>query len=397
MLKKLTAILLVCAVMALSIGVAEFRAETGQVYLPENLAETAIDFTFDDLTPLKAINFEDYKVIFVGEWHYSAMNPLIMLAFIQFLNENYGVRHIIYERSYSEAFAVNEFLRTGDIELIYEKLRTRQNTQTVEMRDFYVALYEWNKTLPKDRQVMFVGIDVHTHLTTTYILRMFEILLPEDDDMPEIVAEVAGLLVLPDDGWTAFRPLSRALGIIEGSEDIFREYMGERYYDLYFGVRSAMQLVRMRVSGESNKLAARERLMHENFALMYHTFGMERSFGMFGAAHTELDSEFFFAPDIDEMAIAHYLNNVFEPTVSKVMNIEVMYHNSYLTVAGEVIPIDQESYRAYCIIRHDLAEIAAGDLAIFSTDGIVFDDKPLADKAQFILLLQNSPGMTLLE
>ena len=99
----------------------------------------------------------DYKVFITGENHtYTKSNSLLWLKMIKYLNENAGVRNIMFEYGYSYGFLVNEYLKTGDTSLF----NSIDQFAYMEYSDVIKQLKVYNDSLPEDRKLHFAAIDI---------------------------------------------------------------------------------------------------------------------------------------------------------------------------------------------------------------------------------------------
>jgi hypothetical protein len=99
----------------------------------------------------------DYKVFITGENHtYTESNARLWLKMIKYLNENAGVRNIMFEYGYSYGYLVNEYLKTGDTSLI----NSIDQFAYMEYSDVIRELKVYNDSLPADRKLYFAAIDI---------------------------------------------------------------------------------------------------------------------------------------------------------------------------------------------------------------------------------------------
>ena len=122
------------------------------------------------------IDFSEYNIFFLGEFHGVYGVPEIKLSLIKYLNTTYGIRDVFIEAGLGAAWLYNQYLATGDTSLMYnpsilygDKLPNKLMWQN---------LYEYNKTL-KDK-IRIYGMDFER----IEFLKVLKILKPKDHTPP---------------------------------------------------------------------------------------------------------------------------------------------------------------------------------------------------------------------
>ena len=347
------------------------------------IEENFIDFSFNNMELLKAIDFEGYSIYLIGENHAVSKNTDIHLGFIKYLNQNHGVRFVIHESGYVDTLIANEFLRIGDTALIDRLIGSARGTlaYSKENHDFYIRLYEYNQTLPENERVILLGIDVQHNYRMG--LEQIRQVLETGQDTPEVILELYEIIHKED---LTYSDLKYALDMIENNHEDFIKYLGDMYLDFWFGLRSTWQA--MVFYGNNSDMSIRAQFIIDNILDMYTAFEIERTFGMFGGSHTMLNGMFG-----NTKSIANFLNTEFEPTIGRVLSIMCIYENSYWMAqrTGESMPL--RSVFGQTLSRM-LAQAAEGDTGISSTGQISFWDGALSDVFQYMLLVNNSPAAT---
>ncbi len=344
------------------------------------MKENVIDFTTDDMTPLKTIDFENYNVYLVGENHAISKNTDIQLSFIKFLHKSYGVRFVISELGYCDSIIENEFLKTGDKSLLNKRIESVRGTfgYTKENYDFYTKLYDYNQTLPENDRIVLIGIDVQHNWREG-----LEVIKPFLNNSKEMSAEVKAVSDIINKEGLTHTELKSALDIISKDNFKFKQYLSENYLNFWFGIRSIWQSM---VFYDNDDFSVREQFIHENMRDIYTELGMNKCFGMFGGSHTRLDGMFD-----EDKSIANYLNTEFQPTKNKVLSIMCMYENSYYMGrgTGNSFPVEPNYGKT---LNRTLADAVKGEVGICSTGQIPFEEGKLSDMFQYMLCIKNSPA-----
>lgn len=360
----------------------------GSPYLPQYeayLKDNKISIDTADMAALPGVNLDPYQVYFVGEEHAVAKNSEVHLYFIKYLNQNQNLRFILFEDGFCNTMLLNRYLETGDEAIIRASVEGSKGSSAYSKEDyeFYENLYKYNKTLPKDRKLFLVGLDVQHDAQggIDYLLTLFD----QEREMPESVAAARTALKSGKEA-----DVLAAYKLLQENEKDFESYFGdgqEGISTFRFGLRSLVQGIQFY---EEEDFELRERLIHENFRDYYQAYQMDKSFGMFGSAHTVLDGTFG-----EQSNLASYINSEHEPTKGKVCSIMTDYVNSFSMDAytGEAFPLD---YSQTPSLRRLMDQSTDAELTLFPLDrtGSPFVESGFTDAFQYYLLVKNSPACT---
>jgi hypothetical protein len=130
-------------------------------YLKNNRA--VLDLKGDNQWDMLKTDAEQNQFIILGESHGAQAAQLIDFSLLKYLNKTVGTKNYIAELDFAQAAAINEYLRTGDKALLKTVFRTwvKRHAQWGNA-DFYkkiVKISQLNKTLPKQKQITFIGVD----------------------------------------------------------------------------------------------------------------------------------------------------------------------------------------------------------------------------------------------
>ncbi len=133
-------------------------------YLSDNCYDTAP--TESDL--------EKYELFISGEYHATQRNHKVQKNIIKNLCEKTDLRYIISEDTMANALLINDYIQTGDkskLDIIFSNVNgTYLNNK--EQYEFYRWLYEFNKSLPENKKLTYLGWDIeHQYKTTIYYLK----------------------------------------------------------------------------------------------------------------------------------------------------------------------------------------------------------------------------------
>ncbi len=124
---------------------------------------------------------EGKKLIMLGEMHYMAANSTIQTGLWIYLNQRFGVRHLLIEFGQAEAYLYNQYLQTGDEWYINHTFQGFSGY--VEFISAWRKLYEYNLGLDSSKKLVVNGLDLERDpgLSAT----MYKLLSPYQAD-PEI-------------------------------------------------------------------------------------------------------------------------------------------------------------------------------------------------------------------
>ena len=103
------------------------------------------------------------QVFLLGEAHGVARVQDVDFALLKHLNARAGVRTYVAEVDCSKAYFLNEYLRTGNdstLRLIFRSwVAGTAQWGNADLYRKFQQIREWNQTLPKNRQIRFIGLD----------------------------------------------------------------------------------------------------------------------------------------------------------------------------------------------------------------------------------------------
>ncbi|MGK0390912.1 MAG: hypothetical protein ACI94Y_003672 [Maribacter sp.] len=107
-------------------------------------------------------DIERNQLILVGEVHGFEEPLKFDVDFFKYLHENHSVNHYIAELDFIQANLLNDFLVSGDEELLSTILKRWVVVQGRDNQDYfdkYRALHQYYQQLPDDNKFEFIGID----------------------------------------------------------------------------------------------------------------------------------------------------------------------------------------------------------------------------------------------
>lgn len=298
----------------------DIKEEFINLYIQREFDKNSItlDFKENENELMKGLkdDIENNEIFLVGEFHAVKKSMELNLEFLKFFVENADVRYILFESGYTTAQLLNEFLETGDYEILEFIMSSLHGTfgYTEENHELLSGIYEFNKTLPDDKKLSFVGVDIEHQ--PNIALRYINSLVPKEE-VPKEIEEYFNLL-----GKTTMSNfLVNAKKISSGIEEnkhIFEEYLGDNFFDFSFSINN----LSISIPG----MALREKYIKNNFKVLYERLPKGKYFGQFGNMHVMKSGVM---DESDPVTLANFLENEYENTKGKVVTMLSALNNSY--------------------------------------------------------------------
>lgn len=111
---------------------------------------------------------EKNDVILCGEAHAVKYNYKLQLQLLEYFNKKHNVKYLLAEMPYSTSCYINNYLKTGNDENLKIIIHNLQNTFSYsnDFYDFWIKLRAYNLSLPKNRRIKVVGVDIEHQIPT---------------------------------------------------------------------------------------------------------------------------------------------------------------------------------------------------------------------------------------
>lgn len=279
------------------------------------------------------IDTDKYELFVSGEHHATQKNFDVEMNIIKNLSEKSNLKYIIAETSMTHALLINNYLKTGNIENLNIVMNSLKGTfsGSNENYKFLQDLYEFNKTLPEDKKLTYLGMDIEHqyNLAIGYLwdidLRKgpFEKLEKFINDCKQGESDEEKLLSLE----TIYKDVNE-------NAQLYSEKLGDEFWTFEYLIRNTINGIKCYVmdsKGEHlNSNIFRERAITENFYKIYEHFPKGKYYGQWGLEHTFLNNvKTDNHPDY-EQRIATALNTREDsPIKNKVYSMAIVYVDSF--------------------------------------------------------------------
>ena len=370
------------------INITEMSKEEKKGY-EEYLSSNAVPIDFkngmsQDFT--KTTGLDQYSIYLIGENHAIAKNFEIQLFFIKYLSQNQNVKYILWENGYCDAQLLNKYLESGDENILKNLMQNLKGTFACskEMDAFYKAVYDYNKALPQDKKLKFIGVDIQhqTNTGTDYLIS----LLPQKEVPVSIKKNIDVLKLAKEKNAYKIETFEALLKDFEVNKTAYQEYLGQDYEHFKFGLTNIIQRFECKKGSEDDFMRLREKMMIENFVNQYSKLNNAKCLGIFGGAHTSLST--YLDQEKSECNLATYMDKKYEMTKGKVASIMSVYFNSYYMDSQT-----GKSEKVYAgILQKLLAGAAKSDYTLFPIDRepSIFKEDGSTASQQYLLLIKDS-------
>jgi hypothetical protein len=241
------------------------------------------EFSQSEASILRKETGDSPEVILLGEAHGVSGNHNIFYQIVEFLVKERGIRYIVLERSYGDAYLLNIYLRTGD-----EKFLKYDPSWSEEMRESYRKIYLLNLNLLEERKIKILGVDGIRSISS--VVTSLQDLMPKDVVPPKSIFIFIDSLKRIQTPIKPPRPFSSDQERLKEIENnivaLANEIQSnEKEYRAYFG--SNFTHVDQIISNKASlRKENRNSDMYENFLKLVSDFKIKESlFGFFGSTH----------------------------------------------------------------------------------------------------------------
>jgi hypothetical protein len=305
----------------------------------------ALDFSnLKDFSDLELLN-EDigkHSVFLLGEAHAVHLNFPIQTKLLHYLNQEAGVTYYLAELPYTFGVLFNDYLRTGDTEVLDYVMKESIGTAggIKEQYDFVVNIYEYNKQQPEDKQIQFLAIDsdINMNIGFTTLQRFLKDKnIPADltDQLTQINTLIQPNIFFPEQATPEIRNYLDQLSTdLLSRKNLYEKVLESDYEEFAFIVKNMIQGTELidannRSNAEFNVI--REGVFKENFShLVKKLPTVAKFFGLWGREHIYLSE--LTAQGYSEQIphLGQILNEQIDATKGKVLSIAYAYKNSRL-------------------------------------------------------------------
>lgn len=397
--------LLITILIILSLGILIF-INTTYKHTDQYLKRNHTDLNLDDDNNFLGLeilskDIKNKKIILSGEHHNLSENHKVELKLLKYFQKEIGVNYYLAEVGYADSYFLNKYLGSGDEIILknYFNIYKNQKYYTEEQYNFYVNMYKFNQTLPKDKQIKVIGADIESKATYSYI---FDVIKDNENITYELKSLMEKLRDFNYNSSTSFTNIFNSLNEltedIEVNESKYKNLFNDEFEGFKLVIKNLTDMTNSALSGRTKYDSLRDRHIYENFKLIDSNIENAVYFGQWGNFHVLQDS---FYSNIDLCNIDYFasLLNKDLKYKGKILSINYGYYfddNKYLYGYSS---IDEYLFKDYLnsqskatIFRLDnrTSPFKEKSINIFSTNAINYKNKPTTNFFQYLILIRNS-------
>lgn len=287
-----------------------------------------IDFKDKNFKALEILENDLANTIFLaGEIHETIKSKEMQIYMIEYMVKKVGVKYIILEQSYTVGQRLNEYINSGDEDILNElkEYYKKYRGQTEENYELYRKIYEFNKDLSDENKIKLIGID--TEMNHNYTVKYLKQYIPKEKKYPKEIEEfVKKLKQLKELKNVVYNNEAKEmLEIIEKNQEDFKNYYKDDYFDITFILNNL---------ANSFFNINRDEHLYNNLIKIYEELPEGKYFGQFGRNHVYKEKVIY--DDGNEYeSLAYYLDKNYEKTKGRVITIGYDYIKSETSYDGE--------------------------------------------------------------
>lgn len=269
-------------------------------------------------------DLEDKEIFLTGENHGVKANVKLRMKFLEYFKQKTDFKYYLCELPFSVAYFLNMYLKTGNEDLLKMVYRPLKGTDAWNKDDYehWMEVYELNESMPKDRKITIVGVDIE-HQPKNALIFM-DYCLYEKDIPKEIegVVDDLKIIIKTDRDLTndELKRFSKKLDMdLDDKEEIYRILLKENYYKFKHINKNLLNMYEVYQGNNFNDI--RDRKMYQNFIELYNRLPKGKYYGQLGLSHI-FQRPF---PYVNWFGAA--LNSKESIFRGKVLSIAYVYHN----------------------------------------------------------------------
>lgn len=302
----------------------------------------------DDFSGLEILekDLKDKKIIFTGENHTLTKDDLFQIKMLKYLHKEIGVNYYLGEFSSTDAYFLNKYLETGDEAILRKSFNHNKGTACYNVDDFnfFKQLYEYNKTIPNEKdRIKVVGIDIeHSGISShDYI---YEIIRTRKS-MPADLESLLESLKVRDLKAIEIKN-KKVIEDVSKNEELYKEMFGKNFEDFNYVLNNIKAMCDSYADMESDFDNVRDKYIYENFKYIDSKLKDAKYFGQWGGAHVQKSTVDFSGKDTDFIAS---LLNKNENYKGKILSIQYGYYN----IQKGICSIDTNLFNEFLTTKDD--------------------------------------------
>ncbi|KAA0546380.1 erythromycin esterase family protein [Bacillus sp. BGMRC 2118] len=294
---------------------------------------------YSDLDLLKS-DIQDYSVFLTGEYHAVQLNYPIQKKLLWYLNQEADVTYYLAELPYSIGLLYNEYLETGNEEILdYVQTESKKTANgVVEQYEFVKDIYQYNQNVTKEKQIRFLAIDSDISMNIGFTALSLLMKGKEaSSDLHEILSKMdshiqPGLFFREQATPEVRNYLEELIQSVETQRDAYETMLGtefQKFEFIVYNMKQGTELIDANNRSNAEFNVIREGVFKKNFSYWIDQLPENsKFFGEWGREHIYL-SELKTQNYTEQIPhLAQILNEEIDQTRGNVLSIGYAYNNS---------------------------------------------------------------------
>lgn len=278
-------------------------------------------------------DIENARIIVSGEAHLHNYFRNINLDFIKFFYEEYGIRYYLAEMNWIEAIDVNKYINGGDEQILSKLFQRYKYTDlaTKETYKFFKDLRIYNLSLPEDKRIVYLGVDI---VGPWENLSAFYEFLPENIGLiPDNIKPGITQLVEAKNGLIQGIRIDLLLENIKSNIEEYKNFFGKDFNMFYFTIKISKKSAEVFYS--SYTLNDRDKAIYSNILMVMELFPNEKFYGSWGSAHVAKGRHYLPQLNLNYTSWVAHSNKTDSPLYNKVLAFYAFPVNTVSNIGAE--------------------------------------------------------------
>lgn len=284
----------------------------------------------DDFSSFQLLDndLKDKEIFFTAENHAIKANSELELKFLKYFKEKADINYYLMELSYSDSCFLNQYLKTGDESILEEMYKPLKGTFAWNKQgyEYWNKVYEYNKTLPDDKKIKIVGIDIEHQSVNA--LKYMNSVLPNKKVPDEIKSNIEEFNSIINSGYLdenraderLYKFCSELKSSMETNKNVYEQYLEDNFFGFQLANENIINRIDI-VSSEEDFNEIRDKKIYENFIKVYNHLPKGKYYGQWGLNHV------FQREQGGVSWLAASMNGNDSPVKDKVLSIIYLYKN----------------------------------------------------------------------
>ena len=298
------------------------RGDRYKEYLERHSTKILLDIEEFNYQGLFEDDIKTKRIFFSSEEHAVAKNKALEISLLKYFVKHADVKYLLIEHGYSASMTLNKYLASGEEEVLLQYVQELKGTlsYTKQFFDYWKKVYKLSTTLPTEKKIKVVGIDLGWSSTDRrYLNESLGDLNLEHFPRLKILLNGSSEALSKEEKADLYKEILLELKV-KGIYNMDENQLIESTYiikNLLYSLNAFSQEEHLDIHRK------RDAYMYENFLELFRQLPDGNYFGQWGLNHV------FQATQLEVNWLAYYLNaDENSPVKGQVMSIATFYNDS---------------------------------------------------------------------